>query len=425
VPVRGLQLPAAGGPATYTSRGLHPTVGALVGWAYGACYLAALPFLALLMGYFPAGIFQTEFGWNFSITWVICSAVGLALVFVINYGGIKENTTVGFVLGLIEIGVLTILAINLIIAGHHNSGQILTTHYATVPGFKGFSGVFAGSVYVILAFIGFDAAAPLGAEARNPKRAVKVAVVGACLMVGLYYVLGGYAAVAYLGPKGFSSFPAMGNGDPWVLLARDVWGVGWVVIFFALLNSAVACTNGIANAATRVVWSMGRSALLPRPLARTSQRVGTPTVATISVFLLSAVVTFSLGEAYGPTTAYDLLGTMVVGLVVPIYMLVNVASFWYYLRQARSDFNVVRHVVIPVVGIAAFVFPLLADLGLPVVSFISPLKPPISYAGPAVAVIYAVGIVVVAYSWKRKRKAVLDLGRALDETEPEPVAEPA
>jgi amino acid transporter len=374
------------------------------------------------MGYFPAGIFQTEFRWNYSITWVTCSLVGLVLVFAINYGGIKENTTTGIVLGMIEIAVFAILAVTLIILGHHNSGQILTTHYATVKGFTGFSGVFAGSVYCILAFVGFDAAAPLGQEARNPKRAVKVAVVGACLMVGLYYVLGGYSAVAYLGPKGFSAFPAMGNGDPWIMLARDAWGAGWVVVFLALLNSCVACTNGIANAATRVVWSMGRSGLLPRSLSRTHRRIGTPTVATISVFLLAAVITFSLGEGYGPTTAYDLLGTVVVGLVIPTYMLVNVASFRYYFRYARNDFNIIRHVVVPILGIAAFVFPFLADLGLPVVSFISPLAAPISYAGPAVAVIYVAGIVLVAYHWRSKRKAVLALGRPIDE--PEPVGEP-
>lgn len=418
------RLPSAGGPATYTSRGLHPTLGALVGWAYGVTYVVALPFLALLMGFFPAGILQTQFGWNFSITWVVCSMIGLALSFAINFGGIRENTTVGFYLGMIEIGVFVILSLTLIIVGHHNSGQILTTHYATVKGFKGFSGVFAGSVYAVLAFIGFDAAAPLGEEARNPKRAVKFAVIGACVMVGIYYVVGNYAAVAYLGPKGFSGFAQMGNGDPWIKMARDVWGAGWVVVFLALLNSAVANTNGIANAATRVVWSMGRSGVLPRSLARTHRRLGTPTVATISVFLIAAALTLGLGEAYGPTTAYAILGTVVVGLVIPTYMLVNVASFGYYVRFAREDFNVIRHVVVPILGIAAFVFPLLAGLGFAVVSFISPLSPPISYAGPAVLVIYGIGILLVAYNWRARRESVLALGRVLGEDEPEPTAAP-
>lgn len=414
-------LPSAGGPATYTARGLHPTIGALVAWGYGITYLLAVPFLAELMGYFPAGILHSEFGWNFNVTWVACSLIGLALTFVINYGGIRENTQVGFVLGAIEIVVFVALSITLIVLAHHNSGQILTTHYATVKGFKGFPGVFAGSVYALLAFIGFDAAAPLGEEAKNPKRAVKFAVVGAALMVGLYYLLGSYAAEAYLGPATFAGFGSVGNGDPWIQMARDVWGLGWVVIFLALLNSAVANTNGIANAATRVLWSLGRSRVIPHHFARTHRRFGTPTVATISVFTFAAVLTVLLGVAYTPQIAYGLLGTIIVGLVIPVYMTVNVASFAYYWHHARGEFNWVRHAIVPALGILAFVFPFLAALGLAVVSFISPLTAPISYAGPVIIGIYVLGAGVVVYHWLSHPQNVIEIGRALGDPTPDPI----
>ena len=48
-------------------------------------------------------------------------------------------------------------------------------------------------VFAILAFFGFEAAAPLGEEARDPRRTTPRAVVGSTLIVGLFYVLTSYA----------------------------------------------------------------------------------------------------------------------------------------------------------------------------------------------------------------------------------------
>jgi hypothetical protein len=104
---------------------------------------------------------------------------------------------------------------------------------------------------------------------------------------------------------------------------------------------------------------------------------------------------------------------MVVGLVIPIYMILNIASFGYYWRFARTEFNVLKHVVIPVLGVAAFVFPFLAGLGLAVVSFIAPLTPPISYAGPVVVALYVIGLVVVIYHWATHPDRVIAMGRTL------------
>jgi len=136
------------------------------------------------MGFFPAGILVSQFGWNFGISWVACALIGLAISFVINYGGIRENTRVGVILGAFEILAFLALALTLIVVGHHNGIDNLSTKFANVSGFVGVPGVFAGAVYAILAFIGFDASAPLGEEAKNPKRAVKFAVIGSEILRG-------------------------------------------------------------------------------------------------------------------------------------------------------------------------------------------------------------------------------------------------
>ena len=125
---------------------------------------------------------------------VVC----LIVVFLLGFYGIQISTRVGTLLGLFEIGVFTALAIWLIVdAGSDNTLKVFGTSFATVPGFEGVSGVIAGSVYTILAFIGFEAAAPLAEEARDPLRTIVRSVVLSCIGIGIFYVLTTYAAVVF------------------------------------------------------------------------------------------------------------------------------------------------------------------------------------------------------------------------------------
>ena len=86
--------------------------------------------------------------------------------------GIRTSARLGTILGLSEIAVFAVLAVFFVVhAGSHNTLSVFTTKY-TPPGFRGISGVIGGSVYTILAFGGFEGAAPLAEEARNPRRTI-------------------------------------------------------------------------------------------------------------------------------------------------------------------------------------------------------------------------------------------------------------
>jgi len=65
-------------------------------------------------------------------------------------------------------------------AGNANTAAVFTTRY-TPKGYHGVSGVIAGSVYSVLAFGGFEGAAPLAEEARDPRRTIPRAVLLATL----------------------------------------------------------------------------------------------------------------------------------------------------------------------------------------------------------------------------------------------------
>ena len=58
-------LPSAAGFATYTSRGLHPSVGFMVAWGYALAEALVAPLLYLIFANVVAGTLAAEFGWSF------------------------------------------------------------------------------------------------------------------------------------------------------------------------------------------------------------------------------------------------------------------------------------------------------------------------------------------------------------------------
>jgi amino acid transporter len=136
-------------------------VGFLVAWAYALIEPLIGPLLVLILGITVAGTLNTEFGWSVDLWWP-WALLGAVLVFVLGYYGIRVSARTGTLLGVFEVGVFVLLAIWLIAkAGSNNTFSVFTTKFANNPDFKGLSGVVAASVFTILAFIGFEAAAPL------------------------------------------------------------------------------------------------------------------------------------------------------------------------------------------------------------------------------------------------------------------------
>jgi amino acid transporter len=301
---------------------------------------------------------------------------------------------------------------------------VFGTGFANVEGFTGMSGVIAGSVYTILAFIGFEAAAPLAEEAKDPRRTIRLAVIYSCLAIGVFYILTTYAAAVSFGPDRFAEFPKAGDGNPWDFLARGAWGAGWVLVFLAVANSAIANANASANAATRTWFAMGRIRLLPTALAHVNPRWRSPDVAVVTQLVVGVGVSLWLGLQYTPLTAFALVGTIVTAVIISIYMVVNLACLVFYLREGRDEFNWFLHGVVPILGIAAFVPAFLTAVGIQAFSFVSALPYPISLVGPVVGIWYAIGVVVLVLLLVRRPERLRDTGRVFVEEDAVEAATP-
>src|SRR5205823_6178329 len=220
----------------------------------------------------------------------------------------------------------------------------------------GWSGVFRGMVFAILAFIGFEAAAPLGEEARNLCCIVPIAVVGSALAIGLFYVLTAYAWVF---GAGFDNFVTQATGaDPWQNLGKVFWSTGWIVVFLAICNSIAANSNAAVNAAMRVFYALARNRLASHQLGRTHPRFKTLYVAIVWMSAFAFVLSFALGWKWGPLVGFALIATLAVIVVVIVYILICLGCIWHYWTKRRAEFNPLLHFVLPLGGAVLFFFPL-------------------------------------------------------------------
>ena len=391
-------LPSSGSVATYTAQGLHPGVGFLVGWGYVFVELLVPPLLFLQLGFTVAGTLHAESSSYSADLWWPWALVGAVIVLLAGYKGITASAKLGTILGAFEVAVFLVLAVLLVIkAGGHNTLSVFTTTH-TPADHRGIAGVIAGSVYTVLAFSGFEAAAPLAEEAKDPKRTIRRAVVGATLGIGALYVFTTYAVDVAFGPGRFNTFSTDAtSGASWQGIARASYGLFWVLVFLAVVNSTVANANAGASVSTRTAYALGRIRLFPRAVTVLHPKHRSPYLAVYAQFVIGVAVTLGLGFAYGPVTAFLLVATVIVIVVVLVYILCNLACVGFFTRKRREDLSPFLHVLVPVLGVLAFIPALFTAAGIKIFSFVVPLTSPVSYAGPVVLIWLLLGAGYLVY----------------------------
>jgi amino acid transporter len=402
------EMPSAGSLATYAARGLHPSIGFLVAWGYVLVGFLIPPLVLLQLGFTTAGTINSEWHSYPASLWWPWALAGAVIVLAAGFYGVRTSTRLGTVLGLFEIAVFVVLAVFLIVhAGSHNTLRVFGTSY-TPKGFKGIAGVIGGSVYTVLAFGGFEGAAPLAEEARNPRRTIQRAVLLATLCIGALYVFTTYAVDVAFGPARFTAFAAETGSASWEGLARALYGLFWFFVFLAIVNSTIANANAGVNVSSRTAYAMGRIGAFPRFLAQVHPRHRSPVPAIITGFVITIAVTLGLGLGYGPTEAFFMVGTGLVIILAAIYILMNAACIGYFARQRAL--HPVSHILIPVLGIIAFVPAWLTSAGIKAFSFVAPLSAPVSYMGPAVGVWMILGIGYLIFLYRTAPDRVTEVG---------------
>ncbi|WDL98602.1 APC family permease [Alicyclobacillus sp. ALC3] len=373
------RIPHSGSVYAYNAQGLGPKTGFVSGWALTATYFAYAAGCAALFGNF-ANVFLLHFGLHVP-EWLLVF-VGMAVVWFFSYRDVRLSTRAALLLE--GISILVVLVLCFVIVG--KGGNAGNTAVPFSMGSVGLSGVGAGMIFAVLSFAGFEGAATLAEEAKNPHRAVPLAIYGTVIAAGIFYVFVSYSEVIGFGAGHVAKLA--GSSAPLDTLASSYIGSAMgTFVDFAAMISAFACSLGSANAASRMLFALGRDGALPRFLSRVHDRHGTPHVAVNTISILGVVLYLIIGLPAGASNFYAYFGTIGTFTLLVAYLLINVAAIRYFgKRKSAGYYSVVRHLIVPVVGFIVLLWPIYGNI-YPVPSFPYNLFPYIALAWIVIGII--------------------------------------
>ena len=347
------KLQAASFAYTYTRAGLGPRAGFMSGWLALLAYGMISPITYAGFGLVASTFLQRQFG--IEISWIYFFLALGALVSLLSYFGVNHSTRVTLIFLVLEVTVMLALFSSVTYGGATNTWKA----FEPPAGSGRIAFVSAGMVFGILSFTGFEAAANLGEETENARRTIPFAIGIAIVLIGLFYVFGAYVAdIAF----GLNANALADNPAPFDTIARRTWGDSWAwLLAITVLNSVFA--NAVAGKAAivRNLYALGRARILPQFLGRANQ-YGVPHNAILFDYGLSIVLGLGFGAWQGAWAVWNLGGTiMSIGLML-VYALVATAAPFFYYRHHRQEFSRLRHLVVPILGVACLLAPLIGSL---------------------------------------------------------------
>ncbi|KZB86753.1 APC family permease [Amycolatopsis regifaucium] len=328
-------VPTAGSAYTYAFATLGETFAWIIGWdlllefALGAAVVSRgwSGYLANLMGLSPDW-FGEDAKVNIGAVVIIA---GLTVVAVI---GIKESARVTNLLVLVKVAVcVLILAVGVFYIRGENltpfippaqpptetAGALHQPIVQAALGLEqsvyGIAGMVTAAAVVFFAYTGFEALANLGEETVNPKRDLRVGILGALGVCALLYI--GVSLVL----TGMVPFAEIDAGAP-LADAFDRVGQHWVGALISLGAVTGLTSVMMVELVTigRIGFAMGRDGLLPKKFGTAHPRWGTPHRMTISgAVLIAALAAFiPISELADMVSIGALSAMIIVAVAVPV-----------------------------------------------------------------------------------------------------------
>ncbi len=281
-------IPRAGGELAFSFRALNPTLSWICGWFLCLAYVAITAFeaaaLSTVIRYlFPDATFIKLYsvaGWDVDIVWIAVGIIGALFIGFVNYIGIRQSAifqTIG-VACIFVVGIALFLG-----SGFQGSNANME------PLFNGWSGFFAVVIMTPFMFIGFDVIPQTSEEMRIPAKAVGRLILFSVAMAATWYILvqlsvgrglsAARHATAYLPTA--DAMGAVFNSD-----------IAAKILILGGLAGILTSWNAFLIGASRLLFAMGRSKMIPPFFGRVHPKHRTPSNAIIFITALSAIAPF-------------------------------------------------------------------------------------------------------------------------------------
>jgi amino acid transporter len=393
--------PSTGGFITFVGKSFGGTSAVTTALLCGAGYIIAISSVLAVCGWYLEYVLNYYFAWN--VPWIIWSVVLTAFSVWMMYRGVAVSTKLaGFFFGF-EMLVLVIVAIAALATnGSHLSAAPFEWSHLN----NGFSGLAPGFPLAVYLFIGWENSAALAEETGNPRRNVPRAVYLSIALMAVLYLLVAYSTVVGFHDNGgaLSAAPI-----PFITVAHSTLAKVSVIAYLAGLTSTIGVLIAAVNSQARLVFNAGREGLLPRWIGKVHPTRKTPFNAIctfvglaggiIGVWCLAHLIGGASGSMNG-LNFFDESGTMGTLLILVVYFLSNLALPFYYRKYRPQEFNVLKHLILPVVGMIV--------IAVPVYYLCKPPQPQPYDWFPYAALIIVVVSVIYAFVLNRRDPGLAD-----------------
>lgn len=332
----------AGAFFAYITVGLGRRLGMAGGLVAVLSYNVLVLYAIGLVGYFGHQTFMSELGWD--VPWQVFSLGVMAFALGAGLLGVELSARLLGVMLVLETGLLLLLDVAILFT--EGPGAFPLSSLSPHEIFSGSVGI--GFMFVFVSFIGFEAAAIFGEEAKDPRKTVPRATMLGIVFIGAVYLFSSWAIIA---GSGGTDAQAVALEEPglFVFAAAESMLGEWAghVMSWLLLTSLIAVLMALHNMATRYLMAFGREGVLPKAFGRTHPRFQTPHVAACAqaLFVLVVVVGYSLAGA----DPYLDLGNQTAGLgtlgLIALMAITSVAVIGFFWK--RHDRHWWTHIVAP------------------------------------------------------------------------------
>jgi amino acid transporter len=351
------RMPSAGGFISYITRAASVRAGG----NRSGTILGSMTFYLLLFVY-PVSIGSVVVfigSWTVSYenwspgTWIWITLGAMLVGVPVLLRGTGVSVKAAFIMFLTEAVTLVVFAIVVLVRAHGALGVSFHSIGGSPGGFAGMGGLtFSLAVF---AYVGWENSAPLAEESRDPRRTIPRTVLISVGVVMVVFFLAAYAlVVGYAGwqggQKGIASIGTVAN--PYLTLTSHYASWLHLIMFLIGITSSFGCYLAAGLPGSRYIFHGARAGLLPSALARVSSRTGVP-YAAISLYvglIVAATVILDLILHSAVSIATYEAGISTVPLLIIYGVTCGLLPFFVW-RVDRASFNVLRHVVFPVLGV--------------------------------------------------------------------------
>jgi len=387
---------ASGVAFTYVRGSLGKLAGFVTGWLYVAAWLSSTAVVLAIGGVSFSALLARH---NVNVAWGWIFLVELLIVATLNFLGVRPSVRLLVLLELVSMTVLAGVMIHVIATGGAAGATWKPFDPSLSP--KGWSGIGYGMIYGFSGFAGFEAAAALGRESRDPARVIPRAIVLSLLGAAVFYILVTYALSIGYGVDHAATWAS--DPAPLDTIVGRYNGSAWAQTIDAMVAvSAFSSGLGLVTLSTRVLYDISEIRLAPRWLSWSHRRFGTPYVGVLVAALIAVLLAYGIGLATSVSTMIGwLAGANTLGLIVA-YIMMSLGA----LREARNPRTwpgaPVTRFGVPVVSAALLAYALYASV-IPQPAF------PYNLTPIAVAGVIVVSLAAAGYLRRRGTEVDLDI----------------